>query len=798
MQALLDWNHYIYQSDVELSINLMNQIISICQTNLNLPSETLSERQRRYYNMAMAMSFRHLGKLYRSKGHYSKALTFANESLKVFERIDNEALVTGSMSEIGVIHSLKGDFASAIQIFTKNLKRKEEIDDRAGVAYSLTDIGYIYARIEDYEKAREYFQESLVLREKYCAPVHVAGGYFNMGYVSTALGDFSKAMKYHNKALDLRREIGNKYYIAASLNAIGDIHKKQKDLSEALKHYKKSVELYEELGEDLSLASCLNNIGEVHRLRGEFLSAIRFNQKALDLTRGSEELDAIKESYYSLYLSYKKLGKPLMAFTMFEKFNVYSDSILRKEDQRAVIRQEFAYQYEKQSLADSLRIAEAQQLADAQYAAQRAESIQERQKVIFIAFSLLLLLCLSGFIFYKRRKELQEKLDCEHKEANRLKELDQFKSKLYTNLTHEFRTPLTVILGMSERLQKEPQKFIQEGTQIIERNGKNLLRIINQLLDLSKMENHSLQLQLQNSDMIAYLRYITESFSAYANGKNIALRFHSSEEHLLMDYDSEQIMQVMTNLLSNALKFTPSGGGVMIRVAKKQSDLEIRVSDNGIGIPKQALSQIFKRFYQVDDSITRGYEGTGIGLAHTKELIHLMEGQIEVESIYRQDVVDQVSGTTFIIRLPIKSSAPAMENHSVLAPNNANSTKEVPLPVPGASITNQNLPKLLVIEDNPDVVFYLRSCLENDYQLEVAYNGKVGLEKAFEVVPDLIVSDIMMPEKDGIEVCDILKNDERTSHIPVVLLTAKADLNSRLQGLRRGADAHLAKPFQKE
>ncbi|MEM9823108.1 MAG: ATP-binding protein, partial [Bacteroidota bacterium] len=394
------------------------------------------------------------------------------------------------------------------------------------------------------------------------------------------------------------------------------------------------------------------------------------------------------------------------------------------------------------------------------------------------------------FAFFKRRLQLQNELKRQEEEAERLKELDSFKSKLYTNLTHEFRTPLTVILGMAEKVRSEPRNFLEEGTHLIERNGKNLLRLINQLLDMSKLENQSFQLQLQQGDIIPYLQYITESFHSYANGKNLALRFFSAEESVLMDFDTEQIKQVMTNLISNAIKFTPSGGEVKVRIIKEGTDLQIDVKDNGIGIPQAALPHIFERFYQVDDSSVRAYEGTGIGLTHSNELVKLMEGQLTVQSISSRDQPKQKSGSTFRIRIPIRNDAPTMADIPV-----ETILPVVPQTQPSMANPIQAQPSILIIEDNPDVVIYLKTCLEKFYQLEIAYNGTIGIEIAIETIPDLIISDVMMPGKDGFEVCNTLKTDERTSHIPVILLTAKADLSSKLAGLERGADAYLTKPF---
>ena len=418
------------------------------------------------------------------------------------------------------------------------------------------------------------------------------------------------------------------------------------------------------------------------------------------------------------------------------------------------------------------------------------------------------------FSFLKKRWKLKNQLQNEQQEALRLKELDTFKSRLYTNLTHEFRTPLTVILGMTDQLavgtwqsavRNGERQRLKDGFRLISRNGQNLLQLINQLLDLSKLEDGSLKLNSQYGDIVPFIRYLTKSFKSYAEGKQLSLNFNSEIEKLEMDFDPEQLQQVMTNLLSNAIKFTPSGGNIEVKIEQtaegasstvyRMQSATITISDTGIGISKEDLPHIFDRFYQVDGTTTRTGEGTGIGLAHSLELVRLMDGQIEVVS-------ELGKGTTFQVSIPIKKgeSTPAFSFEK-------NSTSTLPSIEDLNSVFEKNvftsneqndLPQLLIIEDNPDLVIYLKSCLENHYALQVAKNGRIGIEKAIERIPDLILSDIMMPEKDGFAVVDFLKNDERTSHIPITLLTAKADISSKIIGLKRGADAYLSKPFHKE
>ncbi|MFN8302357.1 MAG: ATP-binding protein [Saprospiraceae bacterium] len=373
-------------------------------------------------------------------------------------------------------------------------------------------------------------------------------------------------------------------------------------------------------------------------------------------------------------------------------------------------------------------------------------------------------------------------------EKQRLQELDEFKSRFFTNITHEFRTPLTVMLGMSDQLAKdEKDEPKRNKLGLIKRSGENLLRLVNQILDLAKLESKALQLNYIQGDVLAFIRYVAESLHSLANAQNLMLRVESDRARIVMDYDPERLLQIVHNLLSNAVKFTPSGGKVVLRADVKDQWLHISVADSGAGIPPEELPHLFERFFQAKNQEHAKAGGTGIGLSLTRELVRAMGGEISVESTVG-------AGSTFFVKLPITNNS-VFEERPVEISKIPTASRRPAAKSPAADPDRWNI---LVIEDNPDVVEYLDACLKDAYNLDFAYNGQAGIEKALESVPDLIVSDVMMPFKDGFEVVEDLKNDERTSHIPIILLTAKADVQSRLAGLRKGADAYLSKPFHQE
>jgi signal transduction histidine kinase/ligand-binding sensor domain-containing protein/AraC-like DNA-binding protein/DNA-binding NarL/FixJ family response regulator len=419
----------------------------------------------------------------------------------------------------------------------------------------------------------------------------------------------------------------------------------------------------------------------------------------------------------------------------------------------------------------------------------------------YICYVLLLGGTVYAFYQYKIKQRLQQA------EALRLKELDEVKTRLYTNITHEFRTPLTVILGMAQQVLNDPQLYLREGISMIIRNGQNLLSLVNQMLDLSKLESGKLVLHYQRADIVYFIRYIVESFHSLAQNKGVQLHFIPVSEPIITDFDEVRLQQIVSNLLSNAIKFTPKGGHVYVSSYINNDKVVLKIKDTGIGITEADLPLIFDRFYQSDGTHTRQGEGTGIGLALTRELVKIMEGTIAAKN-------NKDKGAEFEVVFPLLKILNFEETVQKTTPSETIINEEVPVPISdkldadaltffGKQLNTKTSSKsnrayLLIADDNEDVRAYLAACLNNDYVIEVAKNGQECEDLAFNTTPDLIVLDVMMPFKDGFEVCKTLKSDERTSHIPIIMLTAKADMDSRLEGLEQGADDYLTKPFHKK
>ncbi len=395
---------------------------------------------------------------------------------------------------------------------------------------------------------------------------------------------------------------------------------------------------------------------------------------------------------------------------------------------------------------------------------------------------------------------LQQELVFKEKETTQMAELDELKTRFFTNISHEFRTPLTLILNLVADLGKKyPNDSLFAS---LKRNSQRLLSLINQLLDLSKLDSGQMSVHIQKSDLARFIQELTEGFELVAKNLSIGFQFTQNRQEATACFDADFMEKILANLLSNALKFTQKGGKISLSVQYDTSldSVKIIVKDDGIGISAQKTEHIFERFYQADGTQKRAYEGTGIGLALVKEIVTLHRGTISVQSL-------EGMGTTFIVILPISEqtwknelalSGPAALQYRSIEPEalTALPVNEAPTLLASPASDDENI--LLVVEDNTELRHYIRSIFEHEYRIMEAVDGQDGLEKALENIPDLVICDVMMPRMDGFEFCQRLKTDETTNHIPVLMLTAKTNVRSKIQGHEMGADDYLTKPFYRE
>ncbi|MGQ7947282.1 hybrid sensor histidine kinase/response regulator transcription factor [Flavobacterium sp. WC2509] len=398
--------------------------------------------------------------------------------------------------------------------------------------------------------------------------------------------------------------------------------------------------------------------------------------------------------------------------------------------------------------------------------------------------------------FFKARAKLKQELYYEQLEAEHQQKEYQMKLDFFTNVSHEIRTPLTLILGPIEKL----EQLTTENTQAnkyalsIKNNTERLYRLVNELLDFRKADSGNLRLHFFEEDIVSSLKEIFEYFQTLAESKNITYTFKSSDPQILVYFDKDQIEKVFFNLLSNAFKFTPDQGTISLEIALSKRKVKIMVTDNGKGIAINNIDDIFNNFYQADQSM-----GTGIGLALSKSLIELHKGKIKVTSTPATE--DKTGKTIFTVGLRLGKNH--LNEIDITTTSNIENSidQEVYDYTSGNFIENPVVSDknkeahILIVEDNDEVRDFIRQSLENQYHVHVSENGLEGWKNATQHLPDLIISDVMMPVMDGLELCKKLKTDVRTSHIPVIMLTAKSAPIHQIHGLQHGADAYITKPF---
>ncbi|MBO0935836.1 response regulator [Fibrella sp. HMF5335] len=406
------------------------------------------------------------------------------------------------------------------------------------------------------------------------------------------------------------------------------------------------------------------------------------------------------------------------------------------------------------------------------------------------------LLCFSLGLSYKNKLTEVEKATAEQALLleREQRNVAQLRAHFFTNVSHEFRTPLTLLIGpLAQLIQENP---LNSTFQLMHRQATRLLTLVNQLLDLTKLDAGQLRPHLMPGHLPRFLRGLAGSFSSLADSRDVRLLIETDEQPPTALYDSDKVEKIVQNLIANALKFTPAGGLVRFsyHYDATRQQATIQVADTGPGIAPEQQARIFERFYQSPQTVQ---SGTGIGLALVQELVAVLGGQVSLSS-------PPGEGATFTLLLPVSETSASEAGEAVLTedngaptrPNNHAASLAQPYTPAAESDTGLiELPLLLLIDDNADVREYLRMLFASSYRVLEASTGRSGLAVASELLPDMVVSDLMMPDMDGLAFCHHLRHNPATDHIPVILLTAKADVDSRIEGLRTGADDYLAKPF---
>ena len=670
------------------------------------------------------------------------------------------------------LSSVEKDQEKILQLLIKvdSLYQRRKLESPV-LANSYGMIAEIYLEsYKDKETANKYFTKAIevALRTNYIPYInHMAN---RLGKMAFDQGNYQEAYKYFNELLDQSTQAFDTINLAHGLVNLASVDYATKNWEKAEERILTAMAIYEEFKDSTSLANTNLTLANLYITRKNVPKAKqhldRANSFPNKIAPSEFRIDFLRSTvaYLKLTNDYKN------ALQKQQELDSLKTTQLDEENGKAFLELEQKYQADEKEQEIELLTAQKELI----------EQQNTNQRNLFLGGGAILAIAVIGLLLLYRNKQ---------KTNDRLKELDLMKSNFFANISHEFRTPLTLISGPIQLKLDDDQLPPKDRSDFerIYRNNQRLLALVDQLLDLSKIEAGSLKLQVENGDLLKFIGAIADSFTYATDQKQIEylLNIHTNESQSWFDTDA--IEKIVVNLLSNAVKYAPEKGTVSCNARIENDWLSIVVKNTGKGLTREQLKKVFERFYQADTN----QAGTGVGLALIKELVSLHKGNVSVKS-------EPNGWTSFAITLPIGKKAYNAGEFKVIAQDKPLETLPEAIDTFKEAYTataSEELPILLVVEDNEDVMSLLYDTFENGYNVITANNGDQGVQLAIEQIPDLIISDVMMPVMDGIELTELLKNDERTSHIPIILLTAKAGEENELMGIETGADDYITKPF---
>lgn len=724
------------------------------------------------------VTLREWGKWLRNESKFDQALDIHNKGLRQAETIGDTIEWVQALNNMGTNYRRLGLLDVAQGYHYSAWKMSEASSDTSALTkknrvVSLNGLGNIYMTLGNFQRADSVLRLALKGERALKSDFGQAINYANIGSIFEKKNQLDSAWVYYRKSMELNERVNSPLGISLCHTYFGSLYEKEKDYNKAYDEYQIAFEVMKTSKDEWHALTPLLALAHLDCAIGDPNKALEKVQKAETIAtkiNSQEHLAEIHDLYYQIYRLKGDYQKALDHHVLASSLK---DSVAGAEKMNRI--QNISLNIERKRQSDMLKNSERELLKE-----------RTRKQIIFtiaslVVFFLVIMLLLLNYIQRIRARNYKN-----------MKKMNEIRENFFTNITHEFRTPLTVILGLSKDIctNELPLDRIREKALVIERQGKNLLTFINQLLDISKVKSSVGDPDWRHGNMTAYLTMIIESYRDYAAERKVELQFISKKVGE-MDFVPDYINKIMNNILSNAFKFTPSYGTITVSVWQEGQELKIDISDTGCGIAPEALPHLFELFYQAEGGTK--VIGSGIGLTLVKQIIDFLNGTISVESTLGR-------GTTFHLSLPIRQGEKHHTAITLLEEANTPMLPREEKALEDSQVTEEedDSLRILIIEDNSDVANYIGDQLSKTYAIFYAKNGKEGLEKAQELVPDVIITDLMMPEMDGLEVCRRVRANEIISHIPIIIITAKITETDRVKGLEAGADAYLAKPFNSE
>lgn len=658
----------------------------------------------------------------------------------------------------------------------------------------LCDQAYCLFKTSDYTRSVEAGKEAMRLCLQTGNTLQLSRAYLYISLVNHALTKYDEAMALAVKAIETNEQIPNNVQLHNALGVACEIFCSAKEVDQAIAYGLRAVEEARKIGSQEGVANHLTQLAYAYDRKGDYAKGLEVADSAIAIIKTQEPLD---RNQLALILEYKSwnlidIGRHAEAVAAlreairleeevgnthaaFYDYRTLSEA-MEPIDARGAL--DVLKRYVRMS--DTIHAQQLKELmsqANAEFhndELQEANAESRRMNIIILVTAVvivLLLACIIASLLFAFRQKKQL--------AEALRKLTEARESFFTNVTHEFRTPLTVILGIGKEIATLPAERLKAEEvhamgQAIERQGTRMLTLVSQLLDISKVKSAIGPQEQTEGDMATYVSMIVEGQREVGRQKGIDVQFETDAAGIPARFTPDYLEKIVGNLLSNAIKFTPAGGHVDISLHAVNGQVVLKVADTGCGIAEADIPHIFEPFYQTDES---NGQGSGVGLALVHQIVEAQGGRISVTSQHG-------AGTTFTTEIPYH----AIDAKSTpLIPQPSSPTPQLP------ALTSH--PTVLIVEDNTDVAHLIGKQLGNRYDTHYATDGQDGIKQARAIVPDLIITDLMMPKADGLELCRTLRNDPVTSHIPLIIITAKASDADRVKGLQVGADAYLSKPY---
>ena len=732
-------------------------------------------QEENYYGLCLAYNAQ--GRNHRNKAAYAEALEAHNRSLSYAVMAVDTPEIIQAYNNLGTDYRRLGSLKEASLHHYKALEYCERYSDKDSYAaiknrvVSLNGIGNIHLGIGDMKVAEKTFRLALEGETKLGSDLGRAINYANLGAIFESYEQYDSARAYYSLSMDCNKKAGSALGISLCHDHFGRLYELVEMYDSALVEYEKAYILMQDNHDSWHALKAAMSVARIYMHQGQRSKAYPYLKEAVEMAEMTKSYGRMAEAFRMLATYEELSGNHKTALAHYKQSVAYSDSA-DNEEGRQQLRDSYV-EYEKgQSLQQVENIRTA-------YEAEVKAKRMVLWTALVVVLCALTVIALLWYALYTRRANIRM-----------LERIERIRTTFFTNITHEFRTPLTVILGLSNQLQQENVSAEDQAHYLasIERQGKGLLGLVNQLLDITKLASGMVHATWVKADIVKYVLHTLDGYADYAKLRKVDLSFHAQVNELIICFVPEYLDKMVRNLLSNAFKYTPANGRIAVDLVISAGEVVLQVSDSGNGIPNEDLPHIFELFYQGGNNMDM--VGTGVGLPFVKQMAENMGGSVEAGNC-------KLGGAKIVVRLPLEQSI-EIQRKAKETPHAIDITEEIDTNnnlQQREQCSNQKRPKILVAEDNVDVAEYISALLKKNYEVHVVSDGYEALLLAEDLNPDLIITDIMMPEMDGYELCSQIRNSDLLCHIPIVVVTARSEDTDRIRGIEEGVDAYLQKPF---